>query len=149
MKIQDKRAKPASLMILTPFLDVLTVLLIFLIVTFAPDQASVQIEKDLKLPQSAHSLRGIPHVKVQVSADAIKVNGEVVQGLNPSSANSSSWEMLKAAIKAQQQSEEKAVLLLADKETAYRWVDMAAAHLSASGFSEVYLLTEIQQGDAK
>lgn len=137
------------MVILTPFLDVLTVLLIFLIVTFSPEEASVQVDSHMKLPESVHQLDKIPHIRVELSGEVVKVNGDVVQGLQPQAATADSWNLLKKILKDQKKEDTNAVLLMADKATSYKFVDLTASLVAAAGYSDIYLLTELKEEGAK
>jgi len=128
---------------MTPFLDVLTGLLIFLIVTFSPEEATIEVDPKLNLPQSSHTLKGVPHLKVELGQEQVRVNGEVVQGLQLSTASTDTWDLLRKILKDQKK-DENAVLVIADKGVSYKFVDHTAALVAAAGFADIYFLTEMQ-----
>lgn len=147
MKIRKHRLTTPALMI-TPMIDMFTVLLIFLIVSYAPEQSRIKKSEHIQLPKSKLDLSKVPQIQIEVSTDYISLNGQKVEGLNPSSSEGSSWKNLGTSLKSLSRSDEP-VLLMADKETSYRLVDLTVAHLAAAGFSEVYFLTEKKEEEQK
>lgn len=149
MKLSRMKVKSSQMVFLAPFLDVLTVLLIFLIVTYNPDEASIELNSKMQLPQSVHHLKGIPHIKVEVTPEFVKINGEMVSGVKPEGADLGTWKVFKKILTEKKKQEEHAALLMADRSTNYRIIELAAAHLAAAGFSDIYFLTEIQHGEGE
>lgn len=146
MKSLDRaRAKPTTVIMLTPFLDVMTTLLIFLIVTFAPDEAKIEVSSAIQLPKAEHFLKGVPSVRIEVTESSLRINGKVIEGTSPTDPTSTTWNLLKTAIDEVRQKEDQRVLVVADKATPFRLVDLTVAHLSAAGFSDIYLLTEMKE----
>lgn len=128
-------------LMITPMIDMFTVILIFLIVHYAPEHARIKKSEGIKLPKSTLDMAKVPHVQIEVAPDYISLNGERVEGLNPTSSN---WKVFSEKLKALSKSDEP-VLIMADKDTSYRLVDLTVAHLAVAGFSEVYFLTEKEE----
>lgn len=146
MKRLDKvKVGSAKLIILTPFLDVMTTLLIFLIITFAPDEAKIEVSNQVHLPESEQHLSGVPSVRIEVTAESFKLNGQKVENANPKDETATSWNLLKQAIEGIRVKDDRRILIVADKDTSFKWVDLTIAHLSAAGFAEIYLLTSMKQ----
>lgn len=143
MKRRQRRVEATSLMI-TPMIDMFTVMLIFLIVSYAPEQSRIKKSDNIRLPKSKLELAKVPHIQIEVGSDYLSLNGQKLEGLNPSSDKRSVWKILGTSLKSLERSDEP-VLVMADKETSYRAVDLAVAHLAAAGFSEVYFLTEKEE----
>ena len=144
-KFNLKKTKIQKFLNLTPFLDVMTVLLVFLIVSFSPEESKIQTSAEIILPESAHTLKSVPNVKVEITDQMIKVNNQVVEGLSPVTADAASWEKFKERLLPYENEKKGPVLLVADRNTSYRSVDRAAAFLAASGFGELYLLTDFKE----
>lgn len=140
--LNQVKVKPTSVIILTPFLDVMTTLLIFLIVTFAPEEARIELSANTRLPTADHYLKGVPSVRIEVSENSIKLNGKILNGATPLDHTQNTWKLLKTSIESVREKNDSRVLVVADKSTAFNLVDITVAHLSASGFSDIYLLTE-------
>jgi len=155
MKLSSVRPKPIRMIMLTPFLDVLTVILIFLIVAYSPDEAQIQASKGLELPKSSLILKGVPDFRVEISNTEIKLNGEKI-------APAEDWkqmvqvlvqkkkehdETVKAANVDKEKAEKEAakILILADSRLKFQSLDQAFAHIAGAGFSDIYLLTELKK----
>lgn len=157
MRIRRReQIKVSSSLMLTPMLDMLTVVLIFLIVNFSPEKASIKETANIQLPKSETQLSEVPKIQLELTKDSIKVNGESIEGVNPSMTAAGSWDGLrrKLAQFETRAAEEKtqdvvikkdAILLIADRETPYEFVDRTVAHLASNGYSEVYLLTQHEE----
>jgi biopolymer transport protein ExbD len=133
-------------------LDMLTVVLIFLIVNFSPEKAGIKHSAEIQLPKSDMNINDVPRIHLELTRQEIKLNGAMVEGLSPNMPDASlAWDALRlkldeftAALRsAPEAASAKAepILLIADKETPYEFVDRTVAHLAAGGYSEVYLLT--------
>lgn len=159
MRLQNVRPKPFRMILLTPFLDVLTVILIFLIVTYSPDEAQIETSNAVKLPKSSVVLKGVPDFRVEISTKEIKLNGEKV-------ANADDWkgmiealqkkkterdESLKAKnIETKKEAKEgEKILVLADAKLTFQSLDAAFGHIAGAGFSDIYLLTELTKEEGQ
>jgi biopolymer transport protein ExbD len=149
MRIRRReQLKVSSSLMLTPMLDMLTVVLIFLIVNFSPEKAAIRQSKDITLPPAETQLAEIPKIQLELAKDYIKLNGENLEGLNPSLGdNHASWENLNKKLDEKNGSAEKkeSILLIADRDTPYEFVDRTVAHLASHGYSDVYLLTQQEE----
>lgn len=139
-----KRGIEKSALMLTPMIDMFTVIMIFLIVSYAPEQARIKKSQEIQLPKSKLELTKVPQIQIEVGNNQIVLNGQKVEGLNPSSGNRKSWSALGENLKSLSRSDEP-VLVMADKDISYQYVDLTVAHLAAAGFSEVYFLTEKEE----
>lgn len=127
----------ASLMI-TPMIDMFTVILIFLIVSYAPEQSRIQKSEQIELPQEDFKLSRLPTLQVEVTETYVSMNGVRIELNNPQA-----WGQVEAQLQEfKRDSRETAGLLIADQSTPYRLIDRTIGHLSASGFSEIYFLTQ-------
>jgi len=137
-----RRPLVSSLMI-TPMIDMFTVILIFLIVSYAPEQAKILKSEEIEIPQTELKLERLPALQIEVTAHYIAVNGERIQSEEGQTLGAADWSRLMAQVKRfKETSAESASLVIADKATPYRYIDRAVSTLSASGFSEVYFLTQ-------
>lgn len=135
------RSKVTGLMI-TPMIDMFTVILIFLIVSYAPDEARIKKSEDIVLPKSELQISKMPKIQIEISDSDIKLNGSQVQGIKPNESNLKAWAILKDALDKDFKDKRQPVLLIADKDTAYAHIDRTVGFVAAAGFSEVYFLTE-------
>lgn len=134
-----------SSLMLTPMLDVLTVVLIFLILNFSPEKSQIQLSENIQLPKAEAKLTTIPRIRLEITPTAIKVNGDAIEGLTARSTDRAQWEKLKAKLKEMgDDSHQEGILLVADGETPYDDIDRSVARLAALGFSDVYLLTQME-----
>ena len=62
---------------LTPMMDIMTILLVFLIQSFATEPANINVNLDLRPPQSTANVPMAPATKVVISAKEIVVDDEV------------------------------------------------------------------------
>lgn len=137
------RSQSQSTLMITPMIDMFTVILIFLIVSYAPEQSKIKVSENITVPKSPLKLKKVPQVQVEVTENYIMINGERLQSLKPSQAQLSDWKVFKDRLSDMKQKDE-AVLVMADKSTNFAHVDRAIAHLASAGFSEVYFLTETE-----
>jgi len=72
------RKKPAPTLMLTSLLDMFTIILIFLIVSFNAESYEFRLEADLTLPESSSRAQLKPAVNVAVTGNALKVEDRVV-----------------------------------------------------------------------
>ncbi len=138
------QAPKAPKLILTPFLDVFTTLLAFLLISFAPKEANVKRSSQVILPDAAQKIQQrMPNIQVEVAADIIHVNGRPLDGVNPSVADTAQWEKLKTRIQELAHGKEnEPILIIADKHTEFQFVDRLAARLAALGHSSIFFLTK-------
>lgn len=157
MKLRRREPfKVSSSLMLTPMLDMLTVVLIFLIVNFSPDRAGIKESANIQLPKSELHLTEVPKIQLELAKDYIKINGENIEGVNPSVEAAASWEGLgkklqelsstsPANAESNQPTKKDPILLIADRDTPYEFVDRTVAHLASQGYSEVFLLTHQEE----
>lgn len=140
MKTRRRFSDSTNLMI-TPMIDMFTVILIFLIVSYAPEQTRIKKSSGLSLPKTSLDIEKVPQIQIELNASAISLNGSPIEGLRPSSLDKKLWSRFQTQLDALNRSNEP-VLVMADKELPYQAIDKTVAHLAAAGFSEVYFLTE-------
>lgn len=151
MKLRKRpEIKVTAGLMLTPMLDVLTVVLIFLILNFSPERAQLNTGDNIQLPNAELQLENVPQVKIEITADALKLNGSVVEGLNPQTAEPAAWAGLKEKIHATQLPSEASneavpVLLIADRGLDYDHVDRTVARLASLGYGDIYFLTNLEE----
>ncbi len=147
MRLHRRRESTAmgSSLMLTPMLDVLTVVLIFLILNFSPDKNKVEVSDSLVLPKAEMELKEVPKLRVEVTQESIRINGKIVEGLTAQSTDKSLWEAVKVKMRSIVGEDSNVpVLLVADAETPYDHVDRTVARLASIGFGDVYLLTQVE-----
>lgn len=138
-----RRQRPAAATLnITPILDIFTVMLIFLIASYSPEEARIKKSAQLELPKSTMSLSHVPKIQVEVTDDYVKVNGREVEGVDPKMDKNLMWMKVREKVKSVSKKENEPILLMADKATTFKHVDRTVAHLAAAGFGEIYFLTE-------
>ncbi|MCB9729679.1 MAG: biopolymer transporter ExbD [Deltaproteobacteria bacterium] len=75
-----KQAKAPTLM-LTPLLDMFTIILIFLIVSFTAEDYDLTLSKDIELPESVSRSMFKPSVNLAVNGSEVSVEGRHVVSL--------------------------------------------------------------------
>ncbi len=85
-----KKSKPPTLM-LTPLLDMFTIILIFLIVSFTAEDYDMTLAKDVKLPESVSRSMFKPSVNLSVSTGGVSVEGRHVVGLTAGHATEAAY----------------------------------------------------------
>jgi biopolymer transport protein ExbD len=148
MKIYYKKVKPVKLM-LTPILDVMVTIMIFLLVSFSPEEAKIVRSPEIKVPDATFHISRVPDLQVEVTKDYVKINGKDVPGLIPEKEDGAAWLVLKTQIDELKLKENEPVLLIADKALAFKYVDRTAAHLAAAGHSSILLLTRTRNEEKK
>lgn len=144
------RPKAASLMI-TPMIDMFTVILIFLIVSYSPEAAKIKKSDEIRLPKTDMKLTKAPRLQVEVTANQVLVNGQAISDSAESPNTIKTWKKLKQVLQEKALKDEggkqkdEPVLIMADKDTSYQTIDSAVGSIGAAGFSEVYFLTEQEQ----
>lgn len=63
---------------ITPMMDMMSILLVFLLMQFATEQASMQVSDSLQLPKSTSQLKPTPEVNVTVTGQAVIIEGQPV-----------------------------------------------------------------------
>lgn len=139
-----RKIKPNHTIALTPMLDVMTNLLIFLIVIQSPDQAEIEnAKKNIQLPEATAPITKLPPLRVEIATDSVSVNGKVVSGL--STQDAASWSLLGETLKAlpaPKAEGPRGIVVISDQSTTYQTIDRVAAQVARAGFSEVYFLSQ-------
>ena len=76
MKMRRKKKKPA--LMLTSLLDMFTIILIFLIVSFEAEDYDFKLNPDLQLPESAAKAQLKPAANVAITSKGVVVQGETI-----------------------------------------------------------------------
>lgn len=130
---------------LTPMLDMFTTMLIFLIVSFAPEESRVMKSAAVVPPESSLDMKKLPALQIEVSTTDVKVNGAPVEGIRNIAETPGAWSLLKGAIQKISK-EPQAILLIADEKSDFGLVDATLANLAQAGFGNVLLLTRKREG---
>lgn len=152
-KFQRGKSEEASLT-LTPLLDMFTIILIFLIVSFQTQDKGFEPNEEVELPESRARSVFKPAVNVSISEDAVSVEQERTVDLTDGAFDASFYEQQKvpalvdklkgyyAAIKGEEGAPnvevpdtDKAILLVqADKELDYRTLYLVLRSGALAGF---------------
>ncbi len=89
-----------SSLTLTPMLDMLTVVLIFLIVNYSPDKANIKQSSQIRLPQAELDITDVPKIQIEVTKEYVRINGKAVDGLIPATSEPAAWSVLKEQLDA-------------------------------------------------
>jgi len=144
-KLSNFYVESKPMLVPVSFLDVMTVLLLYLVVTFSPDEAKVELTNEIQMPKSNVALSHLPDLRIQITTDKLRVNGEEVRGFNPLSAGDEEWKKYAEILKARFNPEKAHLLIMADKNLTFQTLDLAFAHATSAGYSDIYLLTEWEE----
>ncbi len=144
-----KKAKftPPKLM-LTSMMDMFTIILIFLLFSFSSDPESMKTMKDLELPVSSTQVDYADSIKIVLSSEDLKLNGdtlaslekEKIIGVDPENLKDSSlFRKLKKLYDEQAASEEsdkkeRHVLFMCDKHHSFKTINTVIKTAGLAGF---------------
>ncbi len=121
---------------LAPMVDVLTVLLIFLILSFATDQTTSELAHDKDLPKTTAQQDQSPFIKLAIGARGVGFNNQMF----------STFEDLDAYLSTASLSPQK-ILISVDRNFSYETVEKIMARLTRMGFTEFDFLAErVEEG---
>lgn len=115
---------------LTAMIDIFTVLLIFLILTFVSDEKAIDLASGSELPHAKADLHGLPKIQIQILSDHIDLDGK-----NVGDAEGLIAALKKLGVKAQ------SIVVIADQGIQFQSIDHAIAALTRAGFSNFHFLT--------
>ncbi len=149
-----REKKPAGLM-LTSLLDMFTIILIFLIVSFEAEDYEFKLDSDLKLPESSAQSVLKPAVNLAITPVDLKLDGKKVMTLNRGKFDEQYYsdgeipevvELLKEererilAIEDPENEEDPAIVLIqADKGLDYQTLYLVMRSASMAGFDKYRL----------
>lgn len=116
---------------LAPMIDVLTVLLIFLILSFATDQTNPQLAQGVDLPQTTAPEHEAPSLKLIIRSSGVTFNRQPF----------STYEDFDSYIETAALSPQR-VLISVDRNSSYEIVERIIARLTRVGFTEFDFLAE-------
>ncbi len=88
---RNRSKKPPSLVI-TPLLDMFTIILIFLIVSFSAEDYDFKLDETVALPTSSSRTTFKPSISVAISKSGVLVEGEKVVALTDGKAAAEYYE---------------------------------------------------------
>jgi biopolymer transport protein TolR len=150
IKKHRKRAHGASHMALVPFIDMLTMLVVFLLL-HSSDVEILPNTKNITIPQSIAELKPRETVTVMVTKDELLVNGRVIAKVAELAALDAALviEPLRAALKEQSDSSlrsaaqedlaEREVTIMGDKGTPFSVLKRVMATATAADYGKVSL----------
>jgi biopolymer transport protein TolR len=150
IKKHRKRAHGASHMALVPFIDMLTMLVVFLLL-HSSDVEILPNTKNITIPQSIAELKPRETVTVMVTKDELLVNGRVIARVADLGAPDAALviEPLRAALKEQSDSSlrsaaqedlaEREVTIMGDKGTPFSVLKRVMATATAADYGKVSL----------
>jgi biopolymer transport protein TolR len=150
IKKHRKRAHGASHMALVPFIDMLTMLVVFLLL-HSSDVEILPNTKNITIPQSIAELKPRETVTVMVTKDELLVNGRVIAKVAELAAPDAALviEPLRAALKEQSDSSlrsaaqedlaEREVTIMGDKGTPFSVLKRVMATATAADYGKVSL----------
>ena len=160
IKKHRKRAHHGSHMALVPFIDMLTMLVVFLLL-HSSDVEILPNTKNITIPESVAELKPRETVVVMVTRDDLLVNGRVVAKVADLSRADAQLviEPLRAALKeqadsslraaAQEDLAEREVTIMGDKNTPFAVLKRVMATATAADYGKVSLAViqrEVQAG---
>lgn len=149
-----KKKQPPGLM-LTSLLDMFTIILIFLIVSFEAEDYEFKLDSDLSLPESTASSVFKPAINLALTPDALKIDQNQLVKLDRGKFKDQYYsdgeipelvEILKVKFEEQQdrpgsldEEDEGVVLVQADKGLDYRTIYLVLRSASVAGFDKYRL----------
>lgn len=149
-----KKKQPPGLM-LTSLLDMFTIILIFLIVSFEAEDYEFKLDSDLSLPESTASSVFKPAINLALTPDALKIDQDQLVKLDRGKFRDQYYsdgeipelvEILKVKFEEQQdrpgsldEEDEGVVLVQADKGLDYRTIYLVLRSASVAGFDRYRL----------
>jgi biopolymer transport protein TolR len=150
IKKHRQRSHGGSHMALVPFIDMLTMLVVFLLL-HSSDVEILPNTKNITIPQSVAELKPRETVVVMVTTDELLVNGRVVGKVSEFSTNDNQLiiEPLRAALKEQVDSSlrsasqedlaDREVTIMGDKNTPFTVLKKVMATATAADYGKVSL----------
>ena len=150
IKKHRQRSHGGSHMALVPFIDMLTMLVVFLLL-HSSDVEILPNTKNITIPQSVAELKPRETVVVMVTTDELLVNGRAVARIADLVANDTQLviEPLRAALKeqvdsslrtaAQEDLAEREVTIMGDKNTPFTVLKKVMATATAADYGKVSL----------
>lgn len=150
IKKHRQRSHGGSHMALVPFIDMLTMLVVFLLL-HSSDVEILPNTKNITIPQSVAELKPRETVVVMVTTDELLVNGRAVAKIADLVANDTQLviEPLRAALKeqvdsslrtaAQEDLAEREVTIMGDKNTPFTVLKKVMATATAADYGKVSL----------
>jgi biopolymer transport protein ExbD len=150
IKKHRQRAHHGSHMALVPFIDMLTMLVVFLLL-HSSDVEILPNTKNITIPQSIAELKPRETVTVMVTTQELLVNGRVIAQVSDLAAPDASLiiEPLRAALKeqsdtslrsaAQEDLAEREVTIMGDKGTPFSVLKRVMATATAADYGKVSL----------
>lgn len=141
-----RKKKPPGLM-LTSLLDMFTIILIFLIVSFEAEDQDFRLDPDISLPESAARSVFMPAVSVNINPSRLIVEGEPVAPLEEGRFTAEQYqngeiEELVTVLREHFERgdfDEPIVMIQADKEMDYQTLYLVMRSSSLAGFSRYRL----------
>ena len=160
IKQHRKRAHHGSHMALVPFIDMLTMLVVFLLL-HSSDAEILPNTKQITVPQSVAELKPRETVVVMVTKEDLLVNGRVIAKV--AEVNNASAELiiepLRAALKeqndsslrntAQQDLADREVTIMGDKGTPFTVLKRVMATATAADYGKVSLAVMQKEVEAR
>jgi len=146
------RRKPPAL-ILTPLLDMFTIILVFLMVSFQSEDKDFVLSSDLTLPTSSARSPFKTAVNVAISKEAVKIEGKPIYALTDGRAAAEDLAAgkvaaISAAVKevwenrTKEGDEENVVVIQADKSLPYQTIHLVTRSAAFAGFYRYRLVVE-------
>ena len=161
IKQHRKRAHHGSHMALVPFIDMLTMLVVFLLL-HSSDAEILPNTKNIQIPQSIADLKPHETVTIMVTRDELLVNGRVVGKVAEIAAYGPDQQIipqLRDALKEQNDTilretarenlAEREVTIMGDKGTPFTVLKRVMATATAADFGKVSLAVMQKEVDAR
>ena len=160
IKKHRKRGHHGSHMALVPFIDMLTMLVVFLLL-HSSDVEILPNTKNITIPQSIAEIKPRETVVVMVTTEDVLVNGRIVAKIADLQGNDAQLiiEPLRAALKeqsdtslrtaAQEDLAEREITIMGDKGTPFAVLKRVMATATAADYGKVSLAVIQREVDAR
>ncbi len=155
-KMDFKPKNSSFLLNITSMTDMFTIMLVFLLQTYASSDIQIQPEKNLNLPTSKIDKNPLPAIQIYLSSDALKLDGHVLAQLDKGEFKGSDTDandpqfiqslfdvLRKKAVNDPKEEKEGKVFLLADSSLPYTTLKKVMYTASMAGFPSLKLATNL------
>ncbi len=154
MKRHRFRPIPPFKLQLTSLMDMFTIILVFLLMSFSSEDYDFVLQEGLRLPQSSSQATFRPAVNVIIAKDFIRVEENVVARLQNGEVSDAQIEagriepVMRAVKRARElrqtrrQNQEEIVVIQADRQLPYRTIYLVMRSCSLAGYTRYRLAIE-------
>lgn len=145
---RSRKSSPAPRLQITAMMDMFTIIMIFLLVSFSSKPETMRLDKDLELPKSMAKLDYNKTIKLVMTQTSLQLedevlatlNGDTFIGLDPKKLKASSlYQKLRAFrsevdAKPEEEREQNHLLFLCDRRNSFKTINQVIRTAGMAGF---------------